>query len=342
MKKTFLSEKFRPIPVGAELDESHSVENTMQINSCLFIWDTTVSSLCIGPKNDMVIQTIEKNIQTEHQIKVVYIEELYQTWSLFCRNGEIHFVIRDSLGRNTALQPKRLYFRSGCCQPNSRYSDNLLKLINLLNLWQGEILCRPMEHRLNNSKLLQTVKTIIPVAKNNPGQCDVPKSYVVKGVKNLGKINLKQVIVKSLSGVRSDVIDEKVFSDLDKSSLNHLPILFQHKIIGRDIRVHSLNSRFYAKVVLRKKSTQSYRYQTHKDNLCDYLMSKPLKKICHELLESEQLNLAGIDFIIDEYKNYYCFEVNPGPGWSAYHADEDTRTDCFLLRIMDYLKHGNV
>ena len=48
----------------------------------------------------------------------------------------------------------------------------------------------------------------------------------------------KSYIVKSLSGVRSIVVDDKDFSLWDFSNLEHLPVLFQEKVEGYDLRVH--------------------------------------------------------------------------------------------------------
>lgn len=344
MKNTFMPEKFRPLPNGAELIETGMVEESCRINSCLFIYDESKvrMSICIGPRNDMVLQTIERNIIDEKNIILLFLEDMHQTWSMFCRDGNVFFIIKNSENTNVAVQPERLYFRSGFSKSDSKYSENLFNVLHLLDLWQGEILCRPMEHRLNNSKLLQSELSVIPVARQSHGLYAVPDSYVVKGIANLDKLALDQVVVKSLSGIRSDVIDQCTFMRWDKSSVNHLPILFQQIIEGEDIRVHSLNNEFYAKKITRKVYSSSYRYRTRDDQMSDYPLNSEMKSFCGKLIDSENLNLAGIDFMLGNDGTYYCFEINPGPGWSAYHENDDISKSTFLSQIMDYLKNEKI
>ncbi len=343
MKKTFLSQEYRPKPNGAELDEHYISLAVMSAGDALFIEDqpSLINSVCIGPKNDVVLQTIEKNLIETTHIKILYLEALYQDWSIFCRNGEIYFLIKDARLTNRVFQPKLIYFRAGFCDIESKYAENLYHLMNILELWQHAILCAPMEHLFNNSKLLQATHTLIPAAKTTHGLVNIPKSYIVKGSKYFEQIPKSHVIVKSLSGIRSDVVDHHIFNQWDSEAVNYLPTLFQEKIKGVDIRIHSINQKLYAKKILSKKSSQSLRYKTQTDELQDYSLSPKLEKFCEEVIKREKLNLSGIDLMKTESGSYTCFEINPGPGWSAFHAEEPMH-HTFLSHIMECLINGKI
>ena len=343
MKKTFISQQYRPKPNGAELDENYISLAVLSAGDALFIEDhhSSINSVCIGPKNDIVLQTIEKKLIETTYVKILYLESLYQDWSIFCRNGKIYFLIKDERLTNTVFQPKLIYFRAGFCDIKSKYAENLYYLMNILELWQGAILCAPMEHLFNNSKLLQATHTLIPAAKNTHGLVNIPRSYIIKGSKYFEQIPKSDVIVKSLSGIRSDVVDQHIFDHWDSHTINYLPTLFQEKIIGIDIRVHSINKKFYAKKILSKKSTQSLRYKTQSDELQDYSLSKKLENFCKDVINRETLNLSGIDLMETESGSYTCFEVNPGPGWSAFHAEESMH-HTFLSHIMKCLVNGKI
>ena len=72
----------------------------------------------------------------------------------------------------------------------------------------------------------------------------------------------------------------------------------------------------------------------------DFVINLGIKNFCVSLLDNEKLNLAGIDLLLSKNDIIYCFEVNPGPGWSAYHETDDIEEDTFLAHLMDCLRHG--
>jgi len=340
MNNVFMPQEYRPRPSGAELDGAHSPQAMEYLNSSLFSNGLSNHfTLCIGPKSDMVIQTIERQLDKVSTIITLYLEEMYQTWSWYCRNGTINFVIKTGFQRCQSIVPKKIYFRSAYSDSNSIHANKLYDFVNLLNIYRGEILCHPIEHQLNNSKMLQAALTIIPASLHSK-KVKCPTSYIIKSVKNFNQLNLKNLVVKSLSGMRSDVVDKEIFQQWNQSAVNHLPVLFQEKISGYDVRVHSLNNKFYAKRVYQNKRSRTYRYNITKSLLVDYTLLDDIEKFCTAVLKSESLNLAGIDFKVDDENNYFCFEINPGPGWSAYYKNDGFKKNEFVYDLIEYLSHG--
>jgi len=74
--------------------------------------------------------------------------------------------------------------------------------------------------------------------------------------------------------------------------------------------------------------------------LVDYTLLDDIEKFCTAVLKSESLNLAGIDFKVDDENNYFCFEINPGPGWSAYYKNDGFKKNEFVYDLIEYLSHG--
>lgn len=288
MKKSFIPYKNRPIQKGAELDLQHITFNSFDFNDPIIIRHTnTTTALCFGPKNDRVLQLIERHLKSDDKIKILYLEDIFKSWSFTCKNGDIHFILSDKHKGNTELMPSILYFRSAIYDELFPYWKELSAFIHLLNLWQGAILCRPMQHMRNGSKLLQINATIIPAIKKSNAPIQIPHSYVIKGAHHFQKIAEKHLIAKSLSNIKSDVLDEKEFKTWDNESLNHLPVLFQEVIPGDDIRVHKLHNILCSKKIIKKCAT-NYRYDATSDRMQTYETPIPLKQFCDAVSEIEK------------------------------------------------------
>lgn len=338
MKTTFIPNKHRPIQNGATLDLNHITSIPLNFDDSIYLEEKTspVKTLCFGPKNDRVLQLIERHINPNSNIKILYLEDLFKSWSFICRNGDIHFIIVDKIHSNLRITPTMLYFRSALYDEAFPYWRELSAFTHLLNLWKGFILCRPMQHTRNCSKLLQLNTTIIPAIKKSKAAIKIPRSYVIKGKKNFKKIEGHHVIVKSLSNLKSDVIDEQEFKKWDKEPLNYLPVLFQEVITGADIRIHKIYDVFCAKKIT-KKPDINYRYDIKSDLIQEYTPHTSIKKFCSAVSEIENNPLLGIDFLEINEKEWVCLEANPGPGWSAYHWDDLNDGHSFLSAILKVL-----
>jgi hypothetical protein len=148
------------------------------------------------------------------------------------------------------------------------------------------------------------------------------------------------LIVKSLSGVRSDVLDNKEFDQWDKARLNDLPTLFQEVVSGEDIRIHKLYDALCGKRIP-KTITKNYRYHTRKSAILDYTPKGEIAAFCHAVSQIENNPLLGIDLMETPTGDIICFEANPGPGWSAYHENEADEGKSFLHAFMQVLRNAD-
>ena len=144
-------------------------------------------------------------------------------------------------------------------------------------------------------------------------------SYVIKGSKKIDLLRKdSSYIVKSLSGVRSIVVDENNYSNWDVTHINNLPVLFQEKVVGNDLRAHVIGKQIFCKKSNFKEKVD-YRYDANFFNLIDVKhLESDFVNFCLSVSQEEKNKLLGIDFIQHE-AGYVVLEANPSPGWSAYH-----------------------
>lgn len=65
-----------------------------------------------------------------------------------------------------------------------------------------------------------------------------------------------------------------------------------------------------------------------------YELPAPIAERCIRLTKQLNLPLAGIDLFESQTGRYYCFEVNPSPGFSYFEEHTGQRIS---LAIADYL-----
>lgn len=131
----------------------------------------------------------------------------------------------------------------------------------------------------------------------------------------------RAVIFKSLSGARSIV---REFGPDDETRLDRLrlcPVQFQERVAGANVRVHVIGDRVFATAI--DTAAVDYRY-AHRDGLeadlrpCD--LEADVAERCVRLTAGLGLAFAGIDLCRTPDGEWYCFEVNPSPGFSYYEA----------------------
>lgn len=124
-----------------------------------------------------------------------------------------------------------------------------------------------------------------------------------------------ETIVKSLSSIRSEVVqyegnEEKYF--LKKSDE---PVLFQKLIQGDNIRVHVIVDQCFAVIIT--SSAVDYRYGETAPKFEKYKLPKSISEECIDISKQMQLKFCGID-LIKKGNEYYILEVNPAPGWTYF------------------------
>jgi glutathione synthase/RimK-type ligase-like ATP-grasp enzyme len=128
-----------------------------------------------------------------------------------------------------------------------------------------------------------------------------------------------EVIYKSLSGIRSIV--RRVEADqLERLPLlRHGPAQFQAFIPGENVRVHTVGDQLFATRV--RSSAVDYRYASregHHVEMEPTTLPPAIAESCMRLAHRLDLLLTGIDLKEDPDGNYYCFEINPCPGFLYY------------------------
>jgi hypothetical protein len=128
-----------------------------------------------------------------------------------------------------------------------------------------------------------------------------------------------EVIYKSLSGVRS------IVRRMDAAHLKRLPLLqngpaqFQAFIPGENVRVHTVGDEVFPTIV--HSGAVDYRYARREGHTVEMEpagLPPSVSAACLRLARKLGLVLTGIDLKLTPDGDYYCFELNPSPGFIFY------------------------
>lgn len=150
--------------------------------------------------------------------------------------------------------------------------------------------------------------------------------------------NQGQVIYKSLSGIRSIVqrLEPEQLPRLEL--LRHGPAQFQAFIPGENVRVHTVGDQLFATRV--HSEAVDYRYagrEGRKVEMEPALLPPAVAESCLRLARGLDLLMTGIDLKETPGGEYYCFEVNPCPGFLFY---EQYTGQPISTALADLLQHG--
>jgi glutathione synthase/RimK-type ligase-like ATP-grasp enzyme len=144
------------------------------------------------------------------------------------------------------------------------------------------------------------------------------------------------VIYKSMSGTRS-VVSRLRDSHLGRlDSVRWCPTQFQQFVPGRDHRVHVVGDEVFACEVI--SDADDYRYAAlHGEpaRLRKVTLPADITECCVALTRSLGLHLAGIDLRLTPDGRWYCFEVNPSPGFTYYEAHTGQPIADAIARFLD-------
>jgi hypothetical protein len=147
-----------------------------------------------------------------------------------------------------------------------------------------------------------------------------------------------EVIYKSLSGIRS-IVRRLRPEHLDRLELlRHGPAQFQWFVPGDNVRVHTVGEHIFASLV--HSEAVDYRYgarEGHDVAMEPTVVPAAVARACVRLARRLDLLLAGIDLKRTPDGNYYCFEVNPSPGFLYY--EQHTRQP-ISAALADLLRSG--
>lgn len=129
-----------------------------------------------------------------------------------------------------------------------------------------------------------------------------------------------EVVYKSVSGIRSRVSRLRPEHKERFSSLSSCPTQFQQYIRGIDYRVHVIGEELFACEIC--CPADDYRYSSEAPpeiRACS--LTADLEAKCRTLATAMNLAVAGIDLRRTSQGEWFCFEVNPSPGFTFYeHA----------------------
>lgn len=131
-----------------------------------------------------------------------------------------------------------------------------------------------------------------------------------------------EVIYKSLSGIRSIVRRLKPEQLSRLSLLQNGPAQFQEYIPGENVRVHTVGDQLFATRV--QSGSVDYRYARREGNkvvMEPTTLPPKIEESCFQIADQLNLHLTGIDLKETPDGNYYCFEVNPCPGFLYYERN---------------------
>jgi glutathione synthase/RimK-type ligase-like ATP-grasp enzyme len=188
-------------------------------------------------------------------------------------------------------------------------------VMTLLDTLRVPVLTRPSACISNDSKIYQ--QAVI----RRSGFC-TPRTLATTcpaAVRDFYDACAGNVIFKSTSGTRS------IVTKLDKRQMTRLrhvttcPSVFQEYVYGIDLRVHVVGTSLFVTEIASDATDYRYAQQTgssavlRKSKLPDDVAAG-----CLKLAQAFGLLLAGIDLRRSPEGRFYCFEVNPTPGFLFY------------------------
>ena len=150
----------------------------------------------------------------------------------------------------------------------------------------------------------------------------------------------RDLIYKSISWVRSIVsrFEEGDLERLEESQ--SCPLQLQERIPGVDVRVHVVGDRVFATEV--ESQALDYRYakqQGKKRTMRPVSLPEERRQACVDLAKSLGMSICGVDLRRTPDHEYYCFEVNPTPGYSFY---QQYTGQGITEALVDLLEQGEV
>lgn len=144
-----------------------------------------------------------------------------------------------------------------------------------------------------------------------------------------------EVIYKSLSGIRS-IVRRLEPEQLDRLALlRHGPAQFQAFIPGVNVRVHTVGDQLFATRVY--SQVVDYRYAGREGGQVEMepaTLPPAVAESCLRLASELDLLMTGIDLKETPAGDYYCFEVNPSPGFLYYEKYSGQPISTALVNLL--------
>jgi RimK-like ATP-grasp domain len=127
------------------------------------------------------------------------------------------------------------------------------------------------------------------------------------------------VIYKSISAVRSRVARLRPEHTHRLKDISCCPTQFQEFVLGTEHRVHVVGEEVFACEVICE--ADDYRYpDEHPVEVRPCQLPEAVEDLSRRMAAAMNLGLAGIDLRRTPDGEWYCFEVNPSPGFTYYEG----------------------
>jgi hypothetical protein len=142
------------------------------------------------------------------------------------------------------------------------------------------------------------------------------------------------VIYKSVSCVRSIVSQLRPEDETRLENVSWCPTQFQRRITGPEVRAHVIGGEVFASEIVSK--ADDYRYAVLSGDSLEirpYDLPADCAAKCSAMAEVMGFLIAGVDL---RYENgiWYCFEVNPSPGFMYYQEQTGQPIDEAVARLL--------
>ena len=144
----------------------------------------------------------------------------------------------------------------------------------------------------------------------------------------------EQVVYKSISGVRSVVARLTPEHEERLRNISWCPTQFQQWIAGEDVRVHVVGDEVFSCQV--KSTADDYRYASGTTAVAIEPLELPIEvaERCIAAARAMQLPVAGLDLRYSSAGDWYCFEVNPSPGFSYFQRQTGQQIDVAIAALL--------
>lgn len=183
-----------------------------------------------------------------------------------------------------------------------------------LEIAPGRIVNRPSAMASNVSKPFQAQLIVA-------GGFATPPTLVTNDPELIRDFHARhgRIVYKSISSVRSIVMEWLPGRQGDLERVRLLPTQFQAFIPGTNIRVHVAGDAVFATSIA--STAVDYRYAArdgHDISLEATALPPDIEDRCRKLTATLGLAFAGIDLKRTQEGEWYCFEVNTSPGYSYF------------------------
>jgi glutathione synthase/RimK-type ligase-like ATP-grasp enzyme len=222
-------------------------------------------------------------------------------------------------------------------RPEAQRSDRAMSttacLLAIASILDAVVVNRPAAGRSNLTKPFQ-------LAAISDAGLTVPPTLVTTDPAAARKFVDRhgRVVYKSISGIRS-IVAALDATDADRlSGVSTGPVQLQRWIEGIDVRVHVVGTQWFATAI--ECAATDYRYAGDADDQMAVIATDidgDLGERLVRLAASMGLLVAGIDLRLTPDDEWFCFEINPSPGFTFY---EDATGQPIAAAICDLLMNA--